>query len=69
LAQQVFAEPTQFDKALIDLQRNYQQFAVIPDNLKDLISQEITTHLDDIFLMLCPQSVTVAPASQGVLPP
>ncbi|OQW79276.1 MAG: hypothetical protein BVN35_02790 [Proteobacteria bacterium ST_bin11] len=69
LAQQVFAEPAQFYKALSDLQNNHQQFAVIPDNLKDLISQEIATHLDDIFLMMCPQSVTTGLVSQGTLPP
>lgn len=59
LAQQIFAEPAQFYQAFNDLQHSHQQFAVIPDNLKDLVSQEIADHLDEIFLMLCPSGVVV----------
>lgn len=69
LAQQVFAEPEQFYKALSDLQHSHQQFAVMPGNLKDLVSQEIATHLDDIFLMLCPRNFTLDPAGKGDCPP
>ncbi|MEI8570944.1 HDOD domain-containing protein [Methylomonas sp. LW13] len=68
LAQQVFAEPEQFNQALSGLKDSQQQFAAIPSNLKDLVSQEIANHLDDIFLMLCPQSVVQSNACPGGFP-
>ena len=59
LAQQIFSEPASYAKAFSDLRHRHQQFATIPDNLKELVYQEIASNLEEIFQMLCPPNFMV----------
>lgn len=65
VAQQIFSEPEKFNQALGTLQRSHQQFATVPENLRELIRQEIATHVDDIFLLLCPPGLLAGEVGEG----
>lgn len=65
LAQQLLTAPVESIALLSQLKNSHALFADIPDNPTELISAEIDTHLDNVFLMLAPPNLHNGQAIHG----
>jgi HD-like signal output (HDOD) protein len=57
LAQQMFVMPNRRTHLVPHLQVRNQQFAALPENLEEIIANEIEAHVEEVFAMLMPPSI------------